>query len=641
MTFRISAIYLYGRQVDKVREIRFDVDDLNIITGASATGKSAILQIIDYCLGSGGFHVPAGVIRQNVERYALEIDTAQGYFVCARDEPQQGRATTNVMHISPHDGSGPPAKTDLDPNSDLDAAVSYLSQLSGIEENITSNVGGSRREFSATIRHAMFFTLQGQGEVANPNILFHSQNEEFIPQTIRDVIPFFLGTVDTETVRKRERLRALRRELRDLRRRVSDEERIVGPSGRASALLAECQAAGLIGPSDAISGEADAIEILAAVASQPADDPLYDSVETGSVLDRLLSSRTGVRAELSQARTEASNLRALLAAQIDFNGEATTQSARLRTVDLLRQTDAGSGDTCPLCRSTLEESIPAVSEIREQLQRLDSEIADVRDNTPNLQSQIANAESRVQDAGQRLRQNQLEIDQVSATQDRISQLREAALGRAAVRGRVSLFLESLAPQVEQGFLGTRIADLESEEESILEALDEDEAKARLDSALSRVSLHMNQVVADLETEYSGVPVRLDLRRLTVVVDTASGATTLSELGSGANWLAYHLAALIGLHRFFREQNRPVPRFLVLDQPSQVYFPQDPTVEGQVSDEDTLAVERVFRALSDFARSEYGIQIIVVDHADLTAEWFAESVRERFRGDGLIPLSWIE
>jgi hypothetical protein len=487
----------------------------------------------------------------------------------------------------------------------------------------------------------MFFTLQGQGEVANPNILFHSQNEEFIPQTIRDVIPFFLGAIDTETVRKRERLRALRRELRDLRRRISDEERIAGPSGRAAALLAECQAAGLIGARDAINDDAQVIDLLAAVVAEPSDEPLYDSVDPGSVLDRLLSSRTGVRAELSQARAEASNLRALLAAQIDFNGEATTQSARLRTVDLLRQTDAGSADECPLCQSTLDEAIPAVSEVRQQLNRLDAEIADVRDNTPNLQSLIADAESRVQDAGQRLRQNQLEIDQVSATQERITQLREVALGRAAVRGRVSLYLESLAPRVEQGFLASRIADLETEEASILEVLDEDEAKSRLDSALSRVSLHMNHVVADLETEYAGVPVRLDLRRLTVVVDTASGATTLSELGSGANWLAYHLAALIGLHRFFREQNRPVPRFLVLDQPSQVYFPQDPTVDSEVSDEDTLAVERVFRALSDFARSEFGIQIIVVDHADLTAEWFADSVRERFRGDGLVPRSWLE
>jgi predicted ATP-binding protein involved in virulence len=100
VTFQIRALYLYGRQADKVRELKFEVDDLNIITGASATGKSAILQIIDYCLASAGFHVPAGVIRQNVQRYGLGIETEQGAFVCARDEPQQGRSTTTVMHIT-------------------------------------------------------------------------------------------------------------------------------------------------------------------------------------------------------------------------------------------------------------------------------------------------------------------------------------------------------------------------------------------------------------------------------------------------------------------------------------------------------------------------------------------------------------
>jgi hypothetical protein len=641
LTFRIRDLYLYGRRIDKVQEINFKVGDLNIITGASATGKSAFLQIIEYCLGSNGFHVPAGVIRDNVEKYAIAIETSQGVFVCARDEPQMGRTTTTVMHISLYLGEGPPDRSFLEPNMDLNSAIAYLSQLAGIDENITSNAGGSRREFSATIRHAMFFTMQGQGEVANPNILFHSQNEEYIPQAIRDVFPYFVGAVDAQTVRKRERLRTLRRELRDLKRRVNDDEQVRGPSGRASSLLAECEAVGLLSSRLAIGGDEDIVQTLAEVVAQPTDIVPADEDRSRTILDELGAARTQIRAELSQARSESTNLRSLLTAHVEFSTEAADQSSRLQTIDLFRRHDSGSTGECPLCQSALAEPIPAVSDIRQQLNRLDSELASVRDNTPNLQSLIAEAESRVQEAGQRLRQNQLEIDQVAATQDRISQIRDAAISRAVVRGRVSLYLESLSPRVERGFLEARITELQSEEAAILTELDEDESRSRLDSALSRIGLHMNQVVTDLRTEYAGVPVRLDLRRLTVVVDTTSGATPLSELGSGANWLAYHLAALIGMHRFFREQQRPVPRFLILDQPSQVYFPQDPTVDVDVSDEDTQAVERVFRCLYDFARSESGVQIIVVDHADLPQQWFADSVRARFRGEGLIPDWWLE
>jgi hypothetical protein len=56
--------------------------------------------------------------------------------------------------------------------------------------------------------------------------------------------------------------------------------------------------------------------------------------------------------------------------------------------------------------------------------------------------------------------------------------------------------------------------------------------------------------------------------------------SIAEIGSGANWVAYHLLALIALHRYFIEDKRPVPEFLILDHPSQVYFPPDPVDEDK-------------------------------------------------------------
>src|SRR3546814_20930785 len=39
---------------------------MNIITGASGTGKSTIIKVIDYCLGSGKCELPAHVRRRSV-----------------------------------------------------------------------------------------------------------------------------------------------------------------------------------------------------------------------------------------------------------------------------------------------------------------------------------------------------------------------------------------------------------------------------------------------------------------------------------------------------------------------------------------------------------------------------------------------
>ena len=86
MTFQIRAIHLYSQSGER-RTLPFTLNAVNIVTGRSATGKSSIIDIIDYCLGSSGYPVAAGVIRQTVSLYAVELETRNGPVVIARAAP--------------------------------------------------------------------------------------------------------------------------------------------------------------------------------------------------------------------------------------------------------------------------------------------------------------------------------------------------------------------------------------------------------------------------------------------------------------------------------------------------------------------------------------------------------------------------
>ena len=44
-------------------------EGLNIITGRSSTGKSAIIELFDYCTGNSENTIPEGVITDNAELY--------------------------------------------------------------------------------------------------------------------------------------------------------------------------------------------------------------------------------------------------------------------------------------------------------------------------------------------------------------------------------------------------------------------------------------------------------------------------------------------------------------------------------------------------------------------------------------------
>src|SRR5437588_6399259 len=98
MHFQIRQVVLWPRNKTLQRRVvRFQPGTVNVITGASQTGKSAIVPIIDYCLGSGKCSIPAGVIRKNAEWFGVVADTAKGQLLLARREAGNQQSTGDMF----------------------------------------------------------------------------------------------------------------------------------------------------------------------------------------------------------------------------------------------------------------------------------------------------------------------------------------------------------------------------------------------------------------------------------------------------------------------------------------------------------------------------------------------------------------
>lgn len=94
----------------------------------------------------------------------------------------------------------------------------------------------------------------------------------------------------------------------------------------------------------------------------------------------------------------------------------------------------------------------------------------------------------------------------------------------------------------------------------------------------------------------------------------------------------------------------MPRFLVIDQPTQVYFPSEESykaVDGTVlnteqSDADMDSVRKLFSLLYQFTVEDVpGFQIIITEHANLRDDWFQKSLVEApwSKPPALVPESW--
>ena len=97
MYFQIEKVILWSRKKEfGYKTIDFDLGKVNVITGASRTGKSAIIPIIDYCLGAGSCSIPVKVIRNACNWFGVLVKLDGSQMLLARKEPE-GKVTSNDM----------------------------------------------------------------------------------------------------------------------------------------------------------------------------------------------------------------------------------------------------------------------------------------------------------------------------------------------------------------------------------------------------------------------------------------------------------------------------------------------------------------------------------------------------------------
>ena len=249
---QILELVLYGKN-GKKRTLSFNPGKVNIIPGESKAGKSAVGDIIEYCMGGSSCNIAVGVVRDNVEWYGLLLQFDSNRIFVARKNPDPGRQSTSFCYYEVGTDIESPENANFTSNTNTDGIEELLTNQIGISENIhMTEDDESRDPLEANIRHALFYCFQSQDEVTARNHLFHRQSEGLpITNAIRDTLPYFLGAVDENAVLLATERRAKDRELRMLTRKVAEAESITGSgSEKAISLLIEAEAVGLFNDTD-------------------------------------------------------------------------------------------------------------------------------------------------------------------------------------------------------------------------------------------------------------------------------------------------------------------------------------------------------------------------------------------------------
>lgn len=642
MSIQILDIVLYSHHGER-RALSLNPGEVNVITGASKTGKSALIDIVDYCLGSGSCRVPDGIIRRSVSWFGLRLKIGDGQSFVARKCPSPSSNSSEECYLLSGGDVEIPDFERIHQNTNTAGIVSSASGWAGIVENIhIPPEGQTRNPLAATIRHGLMFCFQPQDEIIRRAQLFHMTDDHWKAQSLKDTLPYFLGAVEDEYIRNQMKLRDLKSKLRVVTKQIAELEALRGEGfGKVNGLLAEARDAGLNPPS--VSEDwSEIIRALKEVSSRPISN--IEAENTGSQeYDRLSDERENLLNEQRHVRSQIAAAKSLESAESGFAQEAREQEARLVSIGIFNEDIQHS---CPLCATDLTEDSgsPQPESIRQSLDQISEQLERVSRNSPYVEKAIAELSDGLRTIQERLGKNREEMQAVRQADERLRLLKDESAKKAHILGRISLYLESIPELPGTINLTERRTALSSEIEALEALVSTDVIQEKLESILSLLSLEMTKWAQHLELEHSERPLRFNLKKLTIVADSPDGPIPMERMGSGENWVGYHLIGHLAFHKWFTKLNRPVPHFLFLDQPSQVYFPPEPAEDRSVEDledDDRTELRRMFKMVFDAVNDVTpGFQVIITEHADINEQWYQDSIRERWRGGlKLVPEDW--
>ena len=653
MKFAIRKIILWPKKPGQsYREILFELDKINVITGSSRTGKSALIPIVDYCLGSQKCAIPVDTIRNACAWFGVLFELDNEQILLCRKEPGLKISTGEMFILRGKDISIPDTIDSNTTSYEVKNVLNELFSMSFLELDPSSDRMGSARP---SYRDFMAFLFQPQNIVANSEVLFFKADTTEHRQKLIDVFPYALGALTPKVLAARLELDRLRKQKDRLQRDI-DTIRNVSEIWEQEVLSWISQAREL-GLTDYIPKEDETFDNLV--------NELYRIVEKNENSYMLSSNKiTDINEELQKLRQEERAVSSELFVlqkrhrdMLDLKSSIGTYEESLR-IQLQRL------EISTWLRSLLSKDIdnPLISAlggtVSAEIDKLCNAISEIEQTADDMNTvpaaferELHSVEKEIAIYTERIKAISLRITEESRTKSADADQKYTLNAIARFLGRLEASLRTYERVGKDSELESQMEQIQVRIAELSKSVNEGEIRKKQDVAITYINQRIGEIIQNLDAEHPDNPVEFEIKDLMLKVANENGRKDyLWEIGSASNWLAYHVATILAFQQFFQKRGgAAVPNFLIFDQPSQVYFPQlgkdnDENNES-ASDEDKEAVKKIFSAMSAFIkRVDYSVQIIITEHADEDVWGAVDDVHlvERWRGEDkkLVPHSWL-
>jgi len=620
MNFVIQQLILWLEDGGK-RVLNFKANKINVITGGSATGKSSVLEIIDYCLCSSKPDISHEDINENVKWYGIVITLESNTYTIARAKLVDGYTASDEYYFSAS-AEIPGLPT---PNISEKELKSIIEKHFSINGELVIPYGGKRIKAGSKLsfRYFLLFNTQSDDVIISKTRYFDKLHILKYKEALDRIFDIALGISTPEIALIKEQLVKIEKELLSL----DKKEELVKKHNSVFfknifSLIIEAKEYNLINVNLPTADEG--LDALRKMVSSYA----------GAYSEDSLSEYDNLHKEKRDIIRKIRNIQAFEKEYREYQETVKLTTDSLKPVDYIKQSFS---------------NIVLAPSIIELINSLSSELTILKDEVKGKAPIAVNADNVLIELKSRLSELNEKIKIYPTKNSNF----ESDAKRLIFIGEVKAKLEFYTQKEGDSTFDERRDELRSELESLQVKLDRN-----TDTRNAVLSLLHDFILSYVEKStslgrYQKYKPLLNIKEKILQL-RAPEAVLPSNVGSSSNYLFLHLCLFLGLHDFFASRKIPyIAQYLFLDQLSRPYYEEvrkrlntETADEKDFTNDDRDKLLEGFRLLDNFVahinkKYKKKFQIILIEHVspELLDEANLKNYHlvENFRnGNALIP-----
>lgn len=598
MTFYIDNLLLWLKD-GSLRTLQFSNDKVNVITGNSKTGKTAILEIIDYCLCGGKDTVVISHehIAESVAWYGIRFIINDKVYTVARGEITEKGEFSKDFYFS-QSGEIPDVPCVKMDEKELKA---ILDPEFSIGDEITVSHGGKgvKKNTRLSFRYFLMMNTLSKDIVDNGKMFFDKMTIERYRDVWHQIFDLSFGVITPESLATQKQINDLEQEIDSLEQtRRKAEKQILSYNQQILSLVKKAKEAGLI--DEGLSDE-QSIDKLREIIEHGITH-LVTNYSTEQKYEKLQVERDDVALQLTKLKRFKqgySEYRNRLKSEQDALSPITYIQSKFsdRTQGEYRQFLNNLAVEYARIKSAISEKRPFELDVDRQIKQLATELKELDANLalmPKVNYKMIPAAQKLVSLGE-LRADYKHIIPCSEDTDSISK---------SIAQKQNDLLE----------LQTKQSTVSENRSLIINTLNE------------FIQLYI-QIAKDALDEYGEYSAWFDYRKSTLSLKK-NQSSSVANISSSSDHLFMHLCLFAGMHHMLLMDNsKYVPSYLIIDQPSRPYFNTEEynyaDSEASVSKKDDWSKVKAIFALWDsffdvILKQKKHFQIIMLEHVSESA-----------------------